>query len=151
MYPLGHIGIALFLAVLFSIPAAFVVSGVLLPDIVDKLFFTAGVLPCGRSFGHSLIFGPILGLATLAMTRNVKFALAIFFGAYLHLLGDVRNFIPWFYPFVEYEFDCDPVEFALDEFLIAMEAVGLGLIILVLKYRSKVILIREKILRKLGR
>lgn len=151
MYPLGHIGIALLLAVLFSMPAAFVVIGVLLPDIVDKLFFTTGFLPCGRSLGHNLIFGPIIGLVTLAVTRNVKFALAIFFGAYLHLIGDLRDFIPWFYPFVEYEFDCGPVEFVLDEFLISMEIVGLALIILVLKYRSKIILIREKILRKLGR
>jgi hypothetical protein len=149
MYPLGHIGTALFAAILFSGSAAFAVIGVLLPDIVDKIFFTLGQLPCGRSLGHSLIFGPILAAATFAATRNAKLSLSILMGAYLHLVGDIEHFIPWFYPFAEYDFDCGPVEARFDYNIIVLEAVGLALIVLSLKFRAKVVSAREFILRKL--
>lgn len=151
MYPLGHVGTAAVLAVLFSLSIVFVVVGVLLPDIIDKSLSFLGLLPCGRSLGHNIFFGPIVAGITYAVTRNKKYSLAILMGAYLHLAEDLNGFMPWLYPLVVYEFDCGPLQISPDYYSIIFELVGLVMIMAVWRYRKKIIILREKILRKLGR
>lgn len=145
MYPLGHIGIALFLSTLFYLPALFAILGVILPDAIDKIFFTFGFLPCGRYLGHNLFFAPILALITFALTKKKNFALAILFGTYLHLLQDAREFIPWFYPLVNYPFDCVPFEVHIGLFEIITESIGASLLIITVFFKTKVLYLREKL------
>jgi hypothetical protein len=149
MYPLGHIATALFAATVLSGSVAFAVVGVLLPDIFDKITFNLGAMPCGRALGHSLLFGPILAGIVFAATRNLKFSLSIMLGAYLHLIGDVEHFVPWFYPFVGYDFDCGPTEIRTDLQTVVFEAFSMFAILMSLRYRRTLISLREYIFRKL--
>ena len=64
-----------------------------IPDLIDKpLGWVVGVLPAGRSLGHSLFFFAALFLAAWAIERWVgaRLALGAFAVGYLsHLVGDV--------------------------------------------------------------
>ena len=145
MYPLGHIGIAAFVATLFFLPALYAVLGGILPDVLDKVFFTLGILPCGRSFFHSLFFGPLAAAIVFALTRNKKYAVAIWFGAYSHLILDAANFVPWFYPVVSYAFNCGPVVFQPPLLEIAVEIFGLALIVTLIFFKWKVVALRYRL------
>ncbi len=129
---------------MFYLPIAFSAVGVLLPDIVDKIFYTLGVLPCGRSLGHNLFFGPILALITYVVTRRKNYALAIWFGAYLHLLQDITGFIPWLYPLVNYQFGCGPIQIVIDPLDLVAEPLGVILLFISIAFNSKVLHYREK-------
>lgn len=151
MYPLGHIGTALILASLLYLPAAALVIGVLLPDIFDKGLALIGVLECGRSLGHNVFFGLGAGIVAFAVTRNKNVAIAMTLGIMLHLLEDSVHFVPYFYPLVSYDFEsCGPVQFQPGTFEITMEAVGMVLIVVWWKFRSKLFYFRDKILKLKG-
>lgn len=67
--------------------------GALLPDLVDKpLAWGVGVLPAGRSLGHSLlVVGPVL-VAVIALGRRARasrVAVAFAVATLSHLAGDV--------------------------------------------------------------
>ena len=141
----GHLGITIFLGMLLFLPILYVGIGALLPDIVDKLFFNLHLLPCGRSLAHNIFFGPAVAALIYLVTRRKDISLAILFGCYLHLIEDVTNFIPWFYPVVSYTFNCGPTTIHLGTFEIVAEVIGLSLLILTIFYQSKVIYLREKI------
>lgn len=108
MLPLGHIGITVFLASLLHIPTIPVLVGSIAPDIVDKILFIFKIAPCGRFFAHSVFFGPILAVITMIVTHRKSTGIAVLFGCYMHLLEDVRQFLPWFFPLVQYTFYCPP-------------------------------------------
>jgi hypothetical protein len=148
MYPLAHIGTALILASLLYLPAAGLVVGVLLPDIVDKGFSLIGILDCGRSFGHNIFFGLGVGAVAFIATRNKGLAIALTLGAMLHLVEDSNHFVPYLYPLVNYDFEsCGPVEFQPGTFEIVMEGVGIVLIVIWWKFKSKLFYLRERILK----
>lgn len=153
MLLLGHIGIIVFVASMFYLPIFFAVTGVLLPDIIDKGLFTLGIASCGRYFSHSIFFPFIVGSLIFLVTRRWKLALAIVLGSFLHLLQDVTYFIPWFFPLVNYlEMSlCGPIEVEFGMFAIITEVIGAGLLIFTFGFRQKFIYLREKFWNLLAR
>jgi len=148
MLPLGHVGIALLISTLLYLPALFVLLGILLPDVVDKLLFFSSSAFCGRFFGHTIFFGPIVSLLTYIITKRKDFALAVLFGSYIHLLQDSGNFIPWFYPIVNYQLECVP-RIYIGIFEIITEALGASLIVVKIFFNSKLLYYRDKLRRKI--
>lgn len=148
MYPLGHIGIALVIATIFYVPIAAFVVGALLPDIVDKGLAIFNLVECGRSVGHNVFFALVAGALAFGITRKKGIALAVVLGVLLHLAQDSTHFVPYLYPLLQYDFSgCGPVAFQPGNFEIAMEFVGLALIIFWWKFRSKLFYLRERILK----
>lgn len=72
----------------------------LLPDLVDKPLWLLGI-GYGRYIAHTLLF---LVLVTVAFSL-VKRAYSLFalLGGAVHLFVDL-SFVPWLYPFVDYDF-----------------------------------------------
>ena len=102
MYPLGHITFTLLVGTRLNLSAGFLILGVLLPDLVDKslvIFFGIGG---GRYIAHTLTFAALAGI--LALLHSRKAALAVSFGVFAHLVEDSYSFIPWLYPFLDYDF-----------------------------------------------
>lgn len=150
MLPLGHIGIAVLIATLLYLPLLFVLVGVLLPDMIDKgLFFSSSTF-CGRFIGHTVFFGPIVSILVYAATKRKDLALAILFGMYIHLLQDSTNFIPWFYPIVNYQRECIP-GMRIGPFEIIAEILGVSIIILITLFSFKLRYYRDKIRRRIKR
>ncbi len=147
MLLLGHIGITAFIATFFYLPATFAVAGVLLPDIVDKALFLSGLSPCGRFFGHSLFFAPLLGAVTYTITRRKGFALAIMVGSFLHIAEDMTYFIPFLYPVKSYAFSsiCGPMEVSLGIFEMITEGLGAALIMVTFAFNSKFLYLRDRL------
>ncbi|MFC6827230.1 metal-dependent hydrolase [Halopelagius fulvigenes] len=102
MWPWGHLAFGYVVYSLVSRitrgrapawPAVLLLAlGTQAPDLVDKpLAWTLSVLPSGRSFAHSLIFGTVLVGLAAALLRRLDFdgggAFAV--GYYSHLVGDV--------------------------------------------------------------
>lgn len=152
MYPLGHVGTALILASFLSLPAAAFVLGVLLPDILDKGLVFLGLVECGRSYGHTLLFAAAAGFVALAATRKKEIALAVLLGCLLHLAEDVAGEVPVLYPFVPYDFyACGvyvPQPGGLD---ILFEFLGAGLIIVWWKWKGKIVYLGRRIKAKVHR
>ncbi|MEA1930911.1 MAG: metal-dependent hydrolase [Euryarchaeota archaeon] len=102
MWPLGHAAVAylcytgLCRARSTSPPGERAVLAVLvgsqIPDLIDKpLAWYLGVLPTGRSLGHSLlVIGPLIGLALLVASRygRPEYGIAAGVGAGSHPLVD---------------------------------------------------------------
>jgi hypothetical protein len=149
MYPLGHLGTGLLVASLFYLPVAAFILGVFLPDIFDKTLSILGLIECSRSYAHNIFFAIGAGAVAFAITRKKNIALAIMLGAMLHLVQDSIHFVPYFYPLVSYEElnNCGPIEFQPGTPEIIFEVVGIALIIIWWKFRSKIFYIREKILK----
>ncbi len=83
--------------------AELVVTGFcfLLPDLLDKPLWLLGI-SCGRFVGHTLLF--VFLVAFVFFLRKRKYGLFALMGGMLHLLSDLGWFMPWFYPFVKYDF-----------------------------------------------
>ncbi len=97
--PVGHIGISLALASLFRLNPVVTVCCGILPDLVDKP--ASAVLETGgRYIGHTLLF---VILVALSLWRW-KYGMAAIVGGISHLVLDLNNLVPWFYPFKEYDF-----------------------------------------------
>lgn len=66
--------------------------GTQFPDLIDKpLAWTVGVLPSGRSFGHSLLFALVLGAVIWLVARRFDRqteGLAFMTGVVIHTLAD---------------------------------------------------------------
>jgi hypothetical protein len=66
--------------------------GTQFPDLIDKpLSWTFGILPSGRSMGHSLVFATLLGIVVWYVVRQYDRrteAVAFFCGHLLHIVGD---------------------------------------------------------------
>ncbi len=77
-----------------SVPAIVAVIGAALPDLIDKPLHSWGVVPVGRTIGHSLLFAvPLVALAWLFARRRGRDRLGIAFaiGYASHIAAD----IPW--------------------------------------------------------
>ncbi|GAB3024627.1 metal-dependent hydrolase [Natronobiforma cellulositropha] len=75
-------------------PAAVAIVGAALPDLLDKPLAALGVVPVGRTVGHSLLFAiPLLAAVWLLARASERETLALAFavGYLSHLASDV----PW--------------------------------------------------------
>lgn len=151
MLPLAHIGITVLISTFLYLPAFSVAIGALAPDILDKFLFYFGISICGRFIGHSVFFGPILSLLAYGLTRKREIALAVLFGAYLHLLIDARDFIPLFYPIAEYQFECVPTTVKVGAFEIITESLGATFLSIKVLFNSKLEYLRDKLWKKAKR
>ena len=136
----GHIGISAFIAMMAFLPVLPVVIGVELPDIIDKGLLEVFHTDCGRLWAHTIYFPIIAGLVTLLVTRNKKWAIAVALGSSLHLIEDLHDFIPFFHPFVKYDFAtiCAPyIKVVFDPYIITTEIIGIGLLIFVFGFQEK--------------
>lgn len=103
MWPWGHLAVAYLLYSLYThrrfdrsplaIPALAVAVGSQFPDLIDKpLAWTVGVLPGGRTLGHSLFFAALLIPAVYAVAirfRRRDVGTAFVIGHPSHLAADV--------------------------------------------------------------
>jgi hypothetical protein len=139
MILLGHIGITLFFGGLFSLLFLPLLIGSILPDLIDKPLFLFGITQYGRYIGHTLTLGVVIALITFAITRKKMVPVSLFFGYLLHLAEDMPFFIPWFYPFVNYDF-LTYYDFAgsITPMNIAFEIIGVTLIIYVVKKNPQI-------------
>ncbi|MFP8953800.1 metal-dependent hydrolase [Natrialbaceae archaeon A-arb3/5] len=103
MWPWGHLAVAYLLYTAYThrrferpplaLPAIALAVGSQFPDLIDKpLAWTFGVLPGGRTLGHSLLFAAVLvpivyTVAARFESRDV--GLAFIIGHLSHLLADV--------------------------------------------------------------
>ncbi len=73
----------------------------MLADLIDKPLWVLGVISDGRFIGHTLLIWVLVaGAFYLVKPAYGWFALA---GGLLHRLLDVFAFMPWFYPFKQYD------------------------------------------------
>jgi len=148
MLPLAHIGIVLFVASLLYLPLIAAMVGGILPDIVDKTLFITGLAPCGRFFAHSIFFGPIIAGISFLITRRKDLSLALLLGCYIHLILDMRYFLPWFYPLVQYTFYCPPIEIRPDLIAVVFEGIGVLLIPITFVLKPKIKHLKKLLIRK---
>ncbi|KAB1198224.1 metal-dependent hydrolase [Haloferax sp. MBLA0078] len=102
MFPLGHLAFGYLSYVLIRLarqeplPQGWllltVLVGTQIPDIIDKPLSYVGILPSGRSLGHSvLVIAPILVVVVLWAHRegHTEYAIAGSVGLLSHYVGDV--------------------------------------------------------------
>ena len=81
-----------------SIDYRLVLSGSLLPDIMDKpswLFASSDIFPAGRNYGHTFLFNLLLFICGLILIKYKKpWLLIISLSSYIHLILDQM----WGYP-----------------------------------------------------
>ncbi len=144
---LGHIGFTALTASMIYLSALGAILGALLPDIIDKGLFSLGYAPCSRFIAHSIFFFPVAGLVTYAVTRNKKLAIAVALGAFLHLLQDIHNDVPFLYPFKTYAFfeTCTGISVAFSPFILVTEIIGAATIIFVFGFSKRFIKFRKAI------
>jgi membrane-bound metal-dependent hydrolase YbcI (DUF457 family) len=132
----GHIGITAFLGSFISISLLTAVIGSIMPDVIDKTLFLLGLINTGRFIGHTLFLCIIFSLITYLVFRKKLLSISLFFGFMLHLLEDATKFVPWFYPFVNYNFSAYNLGPVFTPFNIASEIVGIIMLIYVYQTNS---------------
>ena len=135
MILLGHIGITVFLGNLLSLALSYVFLGSILPDIIDKPFQIIG-MGYGRFIGHTLFMGLVIAGIIHTVTRKKLFSLSFLFGYWIHLLEDAFAFVPWFYPFVNYDFPIYPFGPVFNVVTITSEIVGVILLLQLMRSKS---------------
>jgi hypothetical protein len=147
MFPLTHIGITFFLGTLLSLTVFVAIIGSVLPDLIDKGLFITLHTPNPRFIAHTVFFPPLVSLLTYALTRKKSFAIAMLFATYLHLVVDLNNFLPLFYPFVNYKFP--DINYSVETFVnkfnfeFYSEIFGVALIMITIKFNSKLVHFRD--------
>jgi len=131
----GHIGITVFSGSLLSLALLYVLTGSVLPDLIDKSLFIVGLGPSSRFIGHTLFMGILISFMVYIIWRKKIYSASLLFGYYVHLLEDSLHFMPWFYPFINYDFPfyTGPV---FTPFNIIMEFVGLVLFVYIIRTNS---------------
>ena len=78
--------------------------GSLGPDIIDKAI-SLPITGNGRYIGHSLLFDIAISMIVLAVFwRNRRIWIGFIVGWQTHLILDTGGFMPWLFPFVNYDF-----------------------------------------------
>jgi hypothetical protein len=139
MILLGHIGITLFFGGLFSLLFIPLLIGSILPDLIDKPLVLFGITHYGRYIGHTITAGIIISLISFVITRKKIVPVSLFSGYLLHLVEDMPFFIPWFYPFVNYDF-LTYYEFAgsITPMNITFEIIGFVLLIYIVQKNPQI-------------
>ncbi|MHA1116312.1 MAG: metal-dependent hydrolase [Candidatus Heimdallarchaeaceae archaeon] len=80
------------------------IIGALGPDIIDKLI-SEPITGYGRYIGHSIPFAILIFILFIAIFwKKPTVYSALILGWIMHIILDTAGFIPWFFPFVEYNF-----------------------------------------------
>jgi len=133
----GHIGISTFLGSFLSLSLLFVLIGALLPDVIDKSLYLFGFINTGRFIGHTLFLGILVSLIVHLIFRKKIVSLSLLFGYWFHLLEDATNFVPWFFPFVNYNFSAYTFGPLFTPFNIASEIIGILMLIYIFRTNSQ--------------
>ena len=145
MLPLSHIGYTVFLASLLYLPLRYAFIGALLPDLIDKSLFLAGLSPCGRFIAHSPFFMLLTTAAVYALTRRRDYTLGTLFGYFMHLVEDVKYLVLWLYPFVNYELVCPPtIAVEITFFDIFLETFAVLLLVGTLIFRPRLEFLKKR-------
>ena len=101
---IGHLGVSALQHRYLKADLVTVMIAGIAPDILDKtLCHLLHWLPSGRMFGHTLLGLTISSLIIgLIWGKHIGWSWAI--GYFGHLLGDIGYTVPWFYPFIHYDF-----------------------------------------------
>lgn len=142
--PAGHLGISLALALVLRLNPFVTVFCGILPDLVDKSLAAALNIGGGRYVAHTLLF--VILVSGAFFLWNKRYGLAALVGGVSHLLLDSQGFMPWFYPFKDYDFPDS--EFSFTEYiqyyftasvlgmeLLIIAAVGIATLLFLLFYR----------------
>jgi hypothetical protein len=132
----GHIGITTFLGNFLPLSLFAVLIGALLPDAIDKSLYLSGLTTTGRFIGHTLFLGMLTSLIVHIILRKKLVSVSLLFGYWFHLLEDVTKFVPWFYPFINYNFSAYSLGPVFNPFNITSEIVGIILLIYVIRANS---------------
>ena len=132
----GHIGISVFLGSFLSLTLFVVLIGTMIPDIIDKTLYLLGLTNTGRFIAHTLFLGILISLIVHLVFRKKLVSISIWSGYLLHLLEDATHFVPWFYPFVNYDFSAYPLGPVFTPFNIASEIIGIIMFIYVIRTNS---------------
>ena len=133
----GHVGISILLGSLFSLALFVVLIATLMPDLIDKSLFLLGLTNTGRFIGHTLFLGFLFSLIVHIIFRKKLFSISFLFGYLLHLLEDAVKFVPWFYPFVNYDFSTYSIGPVFTPFNIASEIIGIIILIYMIRTNSQ--------------
>jgi hypothetical protein len=106
--PVIHVGVSMVLALIFRLNPVVTVFCGILPDLVDKPLAALGI-GGGRYIGHTLLFAVVVSAAFFLWKR--KYGLAALTGLMSHLLLDLNDLVPWFYPFKDYNFSSGKFSF----------------------------------------
>ena len=139
MFIPGHFGISFFIAYMILLLPLYTAIGSLIPDLIDKPLNILGILPSSRHIGHTLLGVFTCFLFVYLITRNKKISFSISFGYLLHLFEDLPFFVPWFYPFVKYDFPTGPFSFHYTLFAFVFDVIGIMLLVYVLKKDRKLL------------
>ncbi|MFX1502575.1 MAG: metal-dependent hydrolase [Promethearchaeota archaeon] len=108
IYPIFHVALPLIITEVPSIKKLKInkyslIIGSLLSDIIDKPLFLLG-FGNGRFFSHNLLFVVISFLIVHFFSKkNKSISFPFFIGLIFHLILDLPN-VPFFYPFINYDF-----------------------------------------------
>jgi len=132
----GHIGISVFLGSFLSLSLFSVIAGALIPDLIDKTLYLLGLTNTGRFIAHTLFLGILIALIVHIIFRKKLISISILSGYLLHLLEDATMFVPWLYPFVNYDFSAYSLGPVFTPFNIASEIVGIIMLVYVIRTNS---------------
>ena len=132
----GHIGISVFLGSFLSLSLLPVIAGALIPDLIDKTLLLFGLIDTGRFIGHTLFLGVLIALISYVIFRKKLVSVSLLFGYMFHLMEDATQFVPWFYPFMSYNFSAYTFGPVFTPFNIASEIVGVAMFIYVIRMNS---------------
>ncbi len=125
MFPVAHVLLSLVATKRFwqanKLDWRFIAVGSLLPDLVDKAIFLLFHTGNGRFIAHTLVSVLIGFLVFQFISLRVGKSVAL--GMLLHLVFDLNAEVPWFYPFVSYEF---PPRDSLNIFQAYLSFFGIG-------------------------
>ena len=103
----GHLAVSVLQHRYLKVDLKPVVAAEVFPDVVDKtLCQVLHLTPSGRMFGHTLA-GLIFSTAVVGLIWGRRAAWSWALGYLGHLLGDAGGFVPWLYPFAQYDFSRD--------------------------------------------
>lgn len=93
---IGYVGIPLPVAYVLRLNLPLVSLCALLPDLIDKSLW-ALCIAVDRYIAHTLLFMFLVAIAFFIWRR--AYGLSALVGGISHLLLELNNAVPWFYPF----------------------------------------------------
>ncbi len=133
MYPIpGHLGMSLAGSYITRFPILPSIIATFSVDVIDKVLKDIlDIAPYGRCWMHTLLAVAVF-TALVWYLKGMKWGLSWMVGHLLHLIGDI-GFIPWFYPFVSYQWPEAPnvtmasvrgLQETMDGFRVIQDATG---------------------------